>query len=69
MFKDFSNYVYVLLDPGDTLYFATLLIARSLTSDILNEPFMVSTPVGELFVAKRVYSNFTIMIPNRVTYV
>ncbi|WP_353806174.1 hypothetical protein, partial [Acinetobacter baumannii] len=38
-------------------------------SDILNEPFIVTNPVGESVVAKRVYRNCPIMIPNRVTHV
>ena len=29
----------------------------------------MSTPVGELVVAKRVYRNCPIMLPNRVSYV
>ena len=37
--------------------------------DILHEPFVVSTPVGELVVAKRVYKKCRIMLPNRVSYV
>ena len=36
---------------------------------ILNGPFMLTTPVGELVVAKRVYGKFPIMFPNRVTHV
>ena len=48
-----------------------LLIARNfeILPDIFNEPFMVSTPVGESLVAKRVYRNCPIMLPNRVIYV
>ena len=37
--------------------------------DILHESFIVSTPVSESVVAKRVYRNFPIMLPNRVSYV
>ena len=37
--------------------------------DILNEPFMVSYPVSESIVAKRVYRNCPLMFPNSVTYV
>ena len=35
----------------------------------MNEPFIVSTSVGESVVAKRVYRNCPIMLPNRVSYV
>ena len=37
--------------------------------DILHETFVVSTPVGEPVVAKKVYRNFPIMFPNRVSCV
>ena len=35
----------------------------------MNEPFIVSTPVGESVVAKRVYRNCPIMLSNRFSYV
>ena len=38
-------------------------------SDILNEPYMVTTPAGESVVAKWVYTNCPITFPNRVTHV
>ena len=71
MLKVFSIYVYVLHDPGATLYFVTPLISKmfEILPDILNDPFIVTTPVGESVVAKKVYRNFPIMLPNRVTYV
>ena len=53
----FSLLMYmILLDPGDTLSFVTPLIARKfdILPDILNEPFMVTNPVGELTIANRV---------------
>ena len=37
--------------------------------DILNELFVVLTPVGYSMVAKRVYRNCPTMLLNRVTYV
>ena len=71
MWKVFSINLYVLLDPGATLHFFTPLISKKfdILPNISNEPFMVSTPVGESVVAKRVYINFPIMFTNRVTYV
>ena len=71
MLKIFSIDVYALLDPGATLSFVTPLVTRKfdILPDILNEPLMVSTPVGESVVAKRVYRNCPIMLPNRVSYV
>ena len=37
--------------------------------DIFNEPFMVTTPVDESVVSKRIYRNYPIMLPNRVNHV
>ena len=53
----FSIDVYALLEPGATLFFISPLIARKFDNlpDILNEPFMVTTLVGESVVANRVY--------------
>ena len=69
--KIFTLDVYVLHDAGATLYFVTPLVAKKFDAlpDILHEPFLVSTPVGESVVAKRVYRNFPISLPNRVCYV
>ena len=36
---------------------------------ILNEPFIVSTPIGESVVEKKVYRKFPIMFPHRDTHV
>ena len=61
--------VYALLDLGATLLFVTLLVAKKfgIFPDILNEPFMVTTPVGESGVAERIYRNCPIMLPNRIS--
>ena len=37
--------------------------------DVLNEPIIVTTMIGDSVVAKRVYKNFPIIFPNRVTHV
>ena len=57
--KDFPSDVFDLLDPGATQYFVAPLISKKfeILPDILNEPFMVSTPVDESVVAKTVYKN------------
>ena len=49
MLQVFSIDVYDLLDPGYILSFITPLIVRkfNVLPDILNEPFMVTTPVYE----------------------
>ena len=71
MLKVFSFDVYALLDPGSTLSFVTPLVAKKfdILPEILHEVFIVCTPVGESVVAKRVYRNCPMMLPNRVSYV
>ena len=71
MLKIFTLDVYVLLDPGATLSFVTPLVAKKfdVLPDILHEPFLVSTPLGESVVTKRVYTNFPLILPNIVTQV
>ncbi|XP_069143301.1 uncharacterized protein [Solanum lycopersicum] len=71
MSKVFSIDVYALLDSGATLSFITPLVSKKfdILPDILNEPFMVTTPVGESVIAKRVYRNCPLMFHNRVTHV
>ena len=71
MLKVISIDIYALLHPSDTLSFVTPLVAKKfdILPDILHEPFIVSTPVGESVVAKRVHINCPIMLSNRVSYV
>ena len=59
MLKLFSIDIYALLDPSFTLYFVTLLLAKKfdIFPDILHETSIVSIPVGESLVAKRVHRN------------
>ena len=65
MLQLFSFDIYALFDPCATLLFVTPVVAKKLyiLPDILNESFMVPTPVGESVVAKRVYRNFPIICP------
>ena len=69
MLKVFSTDVCALLDRGATLSFVTPLVAKKfdILPDILHEPFIVSTPVSDSVVAKRVYINCPIMLPNKVS--
>ena len=68
--KVFPNYVYALISTSDTLSFVTPLVAKKfdILPDTLHEPFIVSTLVGKSIVAKRVYRNCPITLPNRVSY-
>ena len=63
--------VYDFIDPDATLYFVTTLIPRKfdIFPYILNEHFIVTTPIGEIVVAKRVYRNCPIILPSKDTYV
>ena len=71
MLKVFTIDVYALLDPGAAMSFVSPLVAKKfdILPDILHEPFIVSTPVGESVVETRVYRNCPIMLPNRVFYI
>ena len=62
---------YAILHMCVTLYVATPFVVKIFYNlpDILNEPFIVTTPVGELVIAKRVYRNCPMMSLNRVTHV
>ena len=57
MLKVFSIDVYNLLDLGAMLSFVTPLLTKKfdILPHILNELFIVSTPVGESVVAEKVY--------------
>ena len=57
MLKIFSIDGYALLDSGATLSFVTPLVAKKfdILPDILHEHFLMSTPVSEYVVAKKVY--------------
>ena len=60
MVKLFTIEVNDLHDPRTTLSFVTPLIGKMffILPDILHEPFLVSTLVGEFVVTKRVYKIF-----------
>ena len=65
MLQVLSIDVYYLLDPGATFSFATPLIASmfDIFPNVLYEPFIIITPVGDSVVAKRVHRNCLIMLP------
>ena len=51
-----SFHVYAILDPGSTLYMVTPLLTNQfdLLPEILHEPFLVSTPIGDSVMDKGV---------------
>ena len=71
MLKILSIDVYALLNQGDTLSFVNPLAAKKfyIFPDILHELFIMSIPVGESVVVKRVYRYGPIMLLDRVSCV
>ena len=55
-FLVFSFPVYALLDPSSTLYMVTPFVANQfyILPEILHEPFLVSTPIGDNVKAEEV---------------
>ena len=49
MLQVFSTSAYALLDPGSTLSFVTPLLALTfeILPEVLHDPIVVSTPLGE----------------------
>ena len=58
-----------MLDPRATLTFVTLFIAVILgvSLETPSEPFLVSTPVGDLVIVRRVYRNYPVKVSHKVT--
>ncbi|KAF3684468.1 hypothetical protein FXO38_00255 [Capsicum annuum] len=69
MLRIFSHGVYVLIDPGSTLFYVTPYVAVGfgLEPEVIIEPFSISTSVGDSVVAKRVYRNCVVSIHGRET--
>ncbi|XP_070003110.1 uncharacterized protein [Nicotiana sylvestris] len=66
-----SHVVYALIDPGSTLSYVTPFVAIEfgIELDQLHEPFLVSTPVGELITVARVYRGCVVTVRGRDTIV
>ncbi|KAF3668526.1 putative ribonuclease H protein-like [Capsicum annuum] len=62
--------VYVLMDPGLSLSYVTPLVAVNfeISAEKILEPFLVSTPVDEFVVAKKVYKKCPISVLNRIMF-
>ncbi|XP_070035182.1 uncharacterized protein [Nicotiana tomentosiformis] len=60
---------YALIDPGSTLSYITPFVAGKfgIVPEILSDPFAVSTPVGELIIARRVYRGCTVAVCSHQT--
>ena len=57
MLQVFSIDVYALLYPGATLSFISTLVDKTfhVLPDILIEPFIVTTPIGDFIMARRIF--------------
>ncbi|XP_060183004.1 uncharacterized protein LOC132612953 [Lycium barbarum] len=64
-----SYNVYALIDPGSNLSYVTLLIAGKfgIVLELLNEPFSVSTPVGEPAITRKIYRGCSVVVCGRQT--
>ena len=60
MLHIFQFDVYALLDPGSSFSYVTPLIFVNfeMSPEIIPEPILVSTPVGDSIVAQKVYKSF-----------
>ena len=70
MLHDFSFPLYELLDPGSTLSFFTSLVASkcNLLPEILHEPLLFNTPIGDSVRAESVNRDLPIIVLNKFTY-
>ena len=61
--------VNALLDPSATLSFVTLVVDKifDVLPDILVKLYVVTTPASDAIVARRVFRNCPISLPNRFT--
>ncbi|XP_070022617.1 uncharacterized protein [Nicotiana sylvestris] len=64
-----SHDAYALIEPGSTLSYVTPFVAMEfgIEPEQLHEPFSVSTPVGELILAVRVYRSYVVTVRGRDT--
>ncbi|XP_070025507.1 uncharacterized protein [Nicotiana sylvestris] len=69
MLTIFSHDAYALIDPGSTLSCLTPFVAGKfgIVSEIVSDPFAVSTLVRESIIARRVYRGCTVSVCDRQT--
>ena len=67
MLQVFSNSVYGLLDLGSMLSFVTPLLTLTfeILPEVLHDPILVSTPLGENVRTDKVYKNFSIVVSGK----
>ena len=64
MFQVFSTSVHAILDPGSTLSLVTPLLALTfeIFPEVLHDPIVVSTPLGENVRTNKVYKDCPIVV-------
>ncbi|XP_075080148.1 uncharacterized protein LOC142165509 [Nicotiana tabacum] len=69
MLTIFTFDVYALIDPGSTLCYVTLYIAKKfgIEPEKLCKPIEVSTPVGESIIARCIYRGCPVKVHHRLT--
>ena len=67
----FSISVYALLDLGSTLSFVTPLLSLTIEilPEVLHDPIVVSTPLGENVRTDRVYKDYPIVVSGKTMFV
>ncbi|XP_069147029.1 uncharacterized protein [Solanum lycopersicum] len=67
MLQVFSTFVYALLDPGSMLSFVTPLLALTFETlpEVLHDPIVDSTPLGENVRTDRVYKDCPIVVSGK----
>ena len=67
MLQVFSTSMYALLDPGSTLSFVTPLLSFTfeILPEVLHDPTVVSTPLGENVRTDRVYKDCPIVVSGK----
>ena len=67
MLQVFSTFVYALLDQGSMLSFVTPLLSLTfdILPDVLHDPIVISTPLGENVRTDRVYKDCPIVVSGK----
>ena len=63
--------IYAFIYLGSTLSFVTPLVTKKydVLPDVLIEPILICSRIGDSVTVKKVYRNCLVMLPNRVTLV
>ena len=70
MLHVFSTSVYALLDLGSTISFVTLFLALTFETlpEVLHDPIVISTPLGENVRADRLHKDYPIVVCGKTLF-